>query len=315
MRSNQLETLCLDDLVPANHPYRRLRKALDFEKIVKSARVKIAQTGAIGFGRTRLIMCLILQFMEDLSDRQFDRYLKENTSGKWFCDFGLSERTPDFTTLCKFRNLVGTSGMERIFKEVNRQLSAKSLLAETFTFVDATALISKLNLWEERDRAIAEGYEKLNNETLPEIAVDPEAKIGAKTRNKFWYGFKKHVAVDCKSGMITAVSVTPANVSDAEGVKAILPKRGAVLGDKGFVGAIDEIRRRGLHSMVILRANMAAKNRDLDRFITKVRAPFEGVFSKQNRRVRYRGTAKNQGAEYLFAVAYNFRKLLAVTTA
>ncbi len=33
---------------------------------------------------------------------------------------------------------------------------------EVFSFVDATHLIAKANLWEERDQAIADKYEKLN---------------------------------------------------------------------------------------------------------------------------------------------------------
>jgi len=41
-----------------------------------------------------------------------------------------------------------------------------------------------------------------------------------------------------------------------------------------------------------------------------LRAPFEGTFSKQNKRVRYRGVVKNQGAEFLYAMAFNFRRLL-----
>jgi len=57
---------------------------------------------------------------------------------------------------------------------------------------------------------------------------------------------------------------------------------------------------------------MKDKNADLDRWITKLRCPFESVFSKQNKRVRYKGVAKNQGAEFLYAIAYNFRRLLAM---
>lgn len=168
----------------------------------------------------------------------------------------------------------------------------------------------KLNLWEERDKGIAQGYEKLNNEVLPKVSSDPEARIGAKSSKKFWYGFKKSVAVDTQSGMITKVAVTAANVSDADAVHQVLPGSGAVLGDKGYVGAISKMIEKGLHPMIIKRNNMKDKNPDLDRWITKLRSPFEGTFSKQNNKVRYKGILKNQGAELLYAIAYNFRKLL-----
>jgi transposase len=103
-----MEMVNIDQLVSAKHPYRQLKKQLDFVRITKSVKVKENEIGAIGFGKQRLITCLILQFMEDLSDREFERFISENTSGKWFCEFGLLEKTPDYTTICKFRNLIGT---------------------------------------------------------------------------------------------------------------------------------------------------------------------------------------------------------------
>jgi len=310
MNTEQIEMVSLEQLVPKEHAYRRLKKLLDFNQIIKSVKVKEYDLGADGYGKKRLVTCLILQFMEDLSDREFERFIAENTVAKWFCGFSLSEKTPDFTTICKFRNVIGTKQMGNLFNEVKRQIQIKNYCTEIFTFVDSAALISKLNLWEERDKAITAGYDKLNNEVLSKVSVDPEARIGAKSNKKFWYGFKKHVAVDMQSGMITKVAVTKANVSDSEGAKHILPRNGAVTGDKGFVGAIGEMLRRGLHPMVIKRNNMKDKNVDLDRWISKLRAPYESTFSKQNKRVRYRGVVKNQGAEFLYAIAYNFRRLL-----
>jgi IS5 family transposase len=315
VNTTQMEMVNLEQLVPQTHTYRRLKSLLDFPRIIRAAKVKESPLGAIGFGIPRLILCLILQFMEDTSDREFERFIAENNSAKWFCGFGLTEKTPDFTTICKFRKTIGTHRIGKLFNEVKRQMQAKNYCSEVFTFVDSSALVSKLSLWEERDKVITAGYEKLNNEVLPEVSADPEAKIGAKSTKKFWYGFKKHTAVDMQSGMITKVAVTPANVTDADGAKHILPRSGAVAGDKGFVGAIREILRRGLHPMVILRNNMKDKNADLDRWITKVRCPHERVFSKQNNRVRYKGVVKNQGAEFLHAIAYNFRRLLALNPA
>jgi len=310
MNTGQVEMVNVEQLVPEKHTYRKLKKLLDFERITNTVKVKTSELGAIGFGKPRLIMCFILQFMEDLSDREFERFIAENNAAKWFCGFGLLEKTPDYTTICKFRNAIGTSRMGRLFHEVKRQMQAKNCGSEVFTFVDSCALISKLSLWEERDKAITAGYERLNNVVLSEVSADREAKIGAKSDKKFWYGFKKHVAVDMQSGLITKVAVTPANVADADGARHVLPRSGAVTGDKGYVGAIREMLRRGLHPMVIKRKNMKDKNADLDRWITKLRSPYERVFSKQNNRVRYKGVVKNQGAEFMYAIAHNFRRLL-----
>lgn len=310
MKTTQIEMVSVDSLVTKEHPYRKLKELINFNKLVKSVKFEEKELGATGYTIRRLIMCLILQFMEDLSDRLFERFMAENVAGKWFCDFGLTEKTPDCSTFCKFRNKLGTEGIEIIFNATREQLKSKGYLAEVFTFIDASTLVSKLQMWEERDKSIQDGYEKVNNEVIEKYAKDPETRIGANGKNKFWFGFKKHVSVDMQSGMINKVKVTKANVTDADGAEYTCPDSGAVTGDKGFVGAIDTIRAKGCHPMVILKNDMKEKNRDKDRWISGLRAPYERTFSKQEKRVRYKGTLKNQAAEFLYAVAYNFRQLL-----
>ena len=38
------------------------------------------------------------------------------------------------------------------------------------------------------------------------MANDKQARIGCKGKNKYWYGFKKHVSVDMQSGLINKVT-------------------------------------------------------------------------------------------------------------
>ena len=134
--------------------------------------------------------------MEDLSDRELERYLQENNAAKWFCDFGLLDKTPNYSVFSKFRKNIGTRFMSKVFDDLRNQLKQHGLISEIFSFVDASHLISKANLWKEQDKAIQEKYEKLNNEVLHKVAKDTQARIGCKGGNKFWYGYKKHASVD-----------------------------------------------------------------------------------------------------------------------
>lgn len=70
-----------------------------------------------------------------------------------------------------------------------------------FTFVDASQMISKAALWEERDRAISAGIKKLNNEVVDKFAADKQARFGCKGKNKHWFGYKRHVAACMKHGL------------------------------------------------------------------------------------------------------------------
>jgi IS5 family transposase len=249
--------------------------------------------------------------MEDLSDRELERYMQENTAGKWFCEFELGEKTPDHSVFCEARRRIGTKQLSKIFEELRQQLKQQGYMNEVFTFVDASHLISKANLWEERDKAIQEKYEKLNNEILPKVAFDKQARIGCKGKKKYWYGYKRHTSVDMQSGLINKVATTPANVTDAQGMKHVTPEQGAIYADKGYCTepARKAAKRKGCHLAAILKNNIKGKNRDKDRWYSKIRAPYERVFSQQNKRVRFRGVAKNQFAAFMEAICFNLKRL------
>ena len=68
--------------------------------------------------------------------------------------FGLTEKTPDHSVFSRIRKRIGTNKLSQIFNLLKDQLKTEGLMGEVFTFVDASHLITKVNLWEERDKAI-----------------------------------------------------------------------------------------------------------------------------------------------------------------
>ena len=183
---------------------------------------------------------------------------------------------------------------------------------EVFTFIDASILISKSTLWKERDAAIKEKYDKLNNEILPKFAKDKQANFGCKGGNKFWYGFKKHISVDMQSGMINKVAITKAGTIDSKGMVHVIPDQGAVHADKGYCdrNAKAASAKKGLHLAALKKNNMIGKNKDLDRWRTKLRSPYERVFSKTRKRVRYLGIKRNQFTAFMESIAHNFKRMV-----
>lgn len=315
--AEQMELVSLGGLVSEKHAYRRFLKIWDFGAASKHLEKLKKDNPHEGYGVQRLFKCLLLQFMENLSDREMERFMAENVAARWFCGFSLRDKTPDHTVFCTFRKRLGTALMADLFAHFRDQLKAAGYMSEVFTFVDASHLIAKSNLWKERDKAIQKKYEKLNNEVLPKVAADKEARIGCKGKNKFWYGYKKHTSVDMQSGLINKVAVTPANVTDAQGFRHVAPGSGATYLDKGYCTgpAVREAARRNVHLAAIKKNNMIGKNFDLDRWISKVRAPFERVFSKEPKRVRYRGIPKNQLAAFAQALCFNLKRMIVLTEA
>jgi len=169
-------------------------------------------------------------------------------------------------------------------------------------------------MWDDRDKAIKKGLEKLNNETVGKVAQDKQARFGCKGKDKYWFGYKQHASVDMQSGLINKIAATPANVTDAEGLKHICPNQGAAYADKGYCvkQARQTMARKGCHDAAIRKNNMKDKNRDKDRWISSIRAPYERIFSRLSHRARYRGTAKIQFQLMMDALAFNLRRMITI---
>ncbi|WP_295628972.1 transposase [uncultured Nitrosomonas sp.] len=232
--------LRLDALVPLDHSYRKLDQLLPFAEPSVTYQGLYSPKDRKEGGFEFAIRALIIQFMEDLSDREMERYLQENLACKWFCDMNLGEEAPDHSYFGDFRKRPGTGRLMNIFSQVRNSLQGMGLIREVFTFVDASQLISKLTTWGDRDRAIKQGPEQFNNETAGKVAADKQARFGC-TR---------------------------------------------------------------------ARTNTEEKNRDKDRWLSAIRAPYERVFAHRNKKVRYRGLVKVQFQVGIRALVFNLKRLM-----
>ncbi len=178
------EEQILEKLVEENHPFRKLNKIIDFEKLIRPYRNLYSDIGAEGIDIIKGFKALMLQFWEDFSDREMEKALKENVAIKWFCGFQLLDKAPDHTYYCKLRKRFGAKRIADIFNNINELLREKGLFGDMFKFIDASAIVSKTALWEERDKALKNGEEKLNNLNVGKYAADKEAKWGAKSKHK-----------------------------------------------------------------------------------------------------------------------------------
>lgn len=301
-------------IVGQHHPFRRLNEILDFETLIKPMRATYSTMGTPGIDVTRGVKALLIQFWENYSDREMEQAVRENLAVRWFCGFGLSEVTPDHSYFGKLRKRIGTKRIATFFNEVNAVFESRGLFGNVFTFIDASSIITKTALWEERDRAISDGAEKLSNKNVSKYAADTDARWGAKSKTNIWFGHKRHDSVDMRYGLIKKVAVTAANVQDFAVVKNIAPKEGSVFMDKMYdTKSTDSVlRARGLHASTLRKNTNPNKNRDLDRWRSGIRMPFESTFSKQSKFARYRGHAKVTMQCFFEALVYNMKKAIRI---
>jgi IS5 family transposase len=301
-------------LVRTDHSLRKINNLVDFKHLANQFQELKKGKGRKGYGVEVGVKCLFLQFYYDLSDRQLEERMKDDLAFRWFCNLELSELTPDHSYFGRIRGDLGTSRIGKIFQTINKKACDKKIFRDVFTFVDASAIKVKEATWAERDKAFKVGEDKVNNDNIDKHSHDKDARFGCKGKDKFWYGYKKHVSVDMGSGLIEKVAVTPANKSDASGLKHVCPKDRMIFADKGYCTkeAQMTMQKRGCHSGAILKNNMKEKNKDRDKWISKVRSPFENIFSKHARRTRYCGLAKVQLQVFMEALVTNIKRLIVI---
>ena len=300
--------------IPENHPFRKLEKMIDFAELTRPLRDLYSELGTSGIAIEKGFKALLVQFWEDYSDREMEKAVRENLAVRWFCGFSLAEITPDHTYFCKLRKRLGTKNIADIFNGINEILRDKGLFGDVFKFIDASAIITKTALWEERDRAIQNGEEKLNNANVKNYAADKDARWGAKSKNNIWYGYKRHHNVDMRHGLIDKLTVTPANVPDPKALKEIITKNSMVFMDKIYdqKKAYETLKANHCHSGIIKKRNNRTKNKDLDRWKSKTRMPFEGNFSKLRKRAKFRSKVKVLMQCYFEAMTHNLKKAIAI---
>jgi transposase, IS5 family len=301
-------------IVPAGHHFRKLKLLIDWNELAAPLRKLYGSEGNAGYPVEKTFPALMLQYWEDLSDRELESALKENLAIRWFCGFSITEQTPDFSYFSKLRKRIGAKQLANLFNKVNGILREYGMFGDVFTFIDASAIISKNTLWEERDQALEDGLASLNNAVVSKYAADDQAKWGAKGKNKVWFGYKKHQAVDMRHGMISKVAVTPANVLDYKATNNIVPKSGMVFSDKLYDCRENNnaLKAAGVHNGVIKKRNNKLKNKDLDKWVSRMRMPFESTFAHQSKRTRYRGQAKVYFQVLAESLCHNLKKALKV---
>lgn len=308
------EAEIFDKLVDADYPFRYLNEHFNFAELANSLSKCYSELGTTGIAVEKGFKALLVQFWEDYSDREMEYALRLNIGVRWFCGFGLTEDTPDHSYFGKLRKRIGPSRLAEIFHKVNDAMKKKNLFGEVFTFIDASSIITKTALWDERDRAIAAGQAKLNNAIINNYTADKQAKWGAKSKNNIWFGYKRHNAVDMRYGLISKVAVTPANTPDYKAVKNIAPNQGMVFMDKGYdyQEADMWIRANGGVPATLRKNNSKQKNHKLDRWRSGIRMPYESTFSKQSKRARYRGQLKVTFQCFAEALVHNLKKAVSI---
>lgn len=304
----------VDAFVPeelgVNETLERIDAIMDWERIGKVvADVHAASEGRPGYPPLTMVKIALLQQWYTASDPAMEEALRDRISFRRFVNLGWTDETPDHSTISRFRKVLTERGLaERLFAEVNRQLEERALLVKKGTLLDATIVEAQA-----RRPSVEEGAGARS-------AVDPDAAWTRKG-GAAHFGYKAHLGVDEKSGLIRKAELTSANVNDTEMADVLVcGDEAAVYADKAYESKERRagLKARGIKDRIMHRSHK--HQRALPRWqarrnalIARVRAPVEKVFgtlkrSYGYRQVRYLGVERNATELSFKCIAYNLRR-------
>jgi len=146
---NQIEMLCLDQLVPEDHLVRKLDAAIDFNFIYDLVSDKYCMdNGRPSIDPVVLFKIVFIQYIFGIkSMRQTISEIQTNVAYRWFIRYGLNEQIPHFTTVGKnyVRRFKDTDIFERIFVKILEKAVDAGLVKADAVFIDATHVKANAN--------------------------------------------------------------------------------------------------------------------------------------------------------------------------
>ena len=279
-----------------------------------------------------------------VSPEQAEFLIRDRLSFLRFLGLGINDPVPDATTIWLFReHLTKAGAIEKLFDRFDRLLHDKGYLAMSGQILDASLVPAPRQHFDDGEKqAIRDGR------TAEEIWPDEPAKAAQKDVDARWtvkvskakpavdgkaakrdiaipvFGYKSHIGIDRRFGLIRTWAVTDAAAHDGARLREGLVDRAntaaEVWADTAYrsqanetylagLGKVSRIHRKKPPGKPMPRLTARANRRK-----SKVRARVEHVFADQKDRmglfIRTIGLARAKAKIGLANIAYNMRRLV-----
>lgn len=344
----------LKDLSAKGDALERLNRIVDFELLRDDlARAVPRSDGSKGgrppFDLVFMFKVLILQASHSLSDERTEFLIKDRLSFMRFLGLGLSDPVPDANTIWTFREaltraeIAGKPAIAVLFSAYEAALRQAGFLAMGGQIVDATVVAAPKQRNTEAEKA------DLKAGRVPDAWKAKPAKLAQKDRDARWtikwskakpaedgskridlavpaFGYKNHVGIDRRHGLIRTWIATDAARHDGAQLPGLLSKAntaGDVWADTAYRSKANEahLAGNGFRSRIHrkkppgkpMARNVARANGEK----SKVRAAIEHVFARQKGPmglvVRTIGLARARMKIGLANLAYNMNRAVWLT--
>jgi transposase len=347
-----LTTLNPGDLIPEDHPIRRIRKVVDavLGELDDEFTAMYAKSGRPSVPPEQLLKATVLMAMYSIrSERAFCERLNYDLLFKWFLDLPIDARAFDATTFSKNRQrLLDHEIADRFFAAVVAQAKLRRYVSSDHFSVDGTLL----EAWAShksfqpkdgppaamppgRNAELSFHGQRRSNATHAST-TDPEARMARKshaTAAKLSYA--GHLLMEHRNALLVDIELTEAD-GYAERATALemlarLPaskRRRTVAGDKAYdtAGFVADVRALGITPHVA--PNTTRQRSTIDgrttrhrghvasqRIRKRIEEPFGWIKTiAGGRKLRYIGRQRNRAWFLMTGAVYNILRITALDT-
>jgi len=252
-----------------------------------------------------MFKALLLQQWYGLSDPGLEEAIGDRLSFQRFLGLSLSERVPDETRICRFRNRLAEENLgARLFALLEEQLAAQGLIVRRGSLIDATLI-------------------KAQTRPTPKGEPNPDPEADWTRRGKDGhFGYKAHLNVDQGSDLLRRVGLSAASEAESHLFEGMVRgDEAAVFADGAYAKDARKkaLRGRGVFCGIINRAwryrPISEKQKRRNKFFSRVRRAVERVIGTLKcryglARCRYVGRQRNLNHLWLMGMCYNLKKML-----
>jgi transposase len=345
-----LSTLSTEDLIPGDHPIRRIRVVVDavLAELDDTFDAMYAASGRSSVPPEALLKATVLMALYSIrSERAFCERLNYDLLFKWFLDMRIDQAAFDASTFSKNRQRLLTHEVaDEFFAAVVRQAKLRRYLSSEHFSVDGTLL----EAWAShksfkpkdgppspppagRNAEVGWRGQRRSNETHAST-TDPEARLARKsnaTAARLCYA--GHLLMEHRSALIVDAELTAATgyaerdcAAEMLGRLPTSKRRRTVAGDKGYdtSGFIAEVRALGFtphvapnttnrRSAIDARTTRHAGHAVSQRIRKRIEEPFGWIKTiAGGRKLRYIGRARNRAWFRITAAVYNIVRITAL---
>jgi IS5 family transposase len=289
--------------------FARCQELIPFEKLAASvASIFVEdnpQGGAPHWPVVQMLKILFVQKCYGLSDAQTEEALLDRISFRRFVGLSFDDKTPDQSTLWRFRERLEKAGHgATLFEKTLEHLREQGVVLETGTLIDATIIEAPL------------GSKRADGTSTAQPCATHTVK-----GNRAYFGYRAHLASD-RQGIVTDFIYDTACVSEHTHFDALAEKETrAVFADSGCRSQdrVARLRARGVlaglcHRRVRGQKELTPLQQRFNRAVAGIRAfvehPFAAVKKMLPRRARYRTLRRNALDFGLCAMIQNWRKAM-----